>query len=111
MDYFQTLIERYPVLEPVKGDIKAAFNILSESFTNGGKLLLAGNGGSSADAEHIVGELMKSFVKKRSVPDSFADDIKKVDAEIAGYLIPRLQCGLPAISLTGHASLKALDQE
>jgi D-sedoheptulose 7-phosphate isomerase len=105
MEHLQKLIERYPVLESVKGDIKAAFDILSESFANGGKLLIAGNGGSSADAEHITGELMKNFVKKRKLPGSFAESIKNIDSEIADYLIPRLEPGLPAISLTGHASL------
>jgi D-sedoheptulose 7-phosphate isomerase len=105
MEQLQILIGRYPVLEPVKNDIKAAFDILAESFANGGKLLGAGNGGSCADAEHIVGELMKSFVKKRKLSGSLAEKLKKIDSEIADYLIPRLEPGLPAISLTGHASL------
>ena len=105
MDYLQQLTERYPLLEKVKADINAAFNIMAESFANGGKLLIAGNGGSAADAEHIVGELMKSFVKKRALPDSFISSISNVDSEIAQYLIPRLQPGLPAIALSGHVSL------
>jgi len=105
MDYLQQLAERYPQLEPVKPDINAAFDIIAESFIRGGKLLIAGNGGSAADAEHIVGELMKSFVKRRCLPEEFTSSIEKVDAEIAQYLIPRLQPGLPAISLSGHASL------
>ena len=105
MDYIQQLIERYPQLAPIRSDIMTAFNILIESFSRGGKLLIAGNGGSSADSEHIVGELMKNFVKKRSLPDSFATNIKKIDSEISQYLIPLLQPGLPAISLSGHNSL------
>ena len=105
MDYLQQLKERYPSLESVKNDIAAAFDIIANSYTNGGKLLIAGNGGSAADAEHIVGELMKSFSKKRKLPGSFITDIKKVDPEIAEYLIPRMQPGLPAIALSGHASL------
>jgi len=105
MDYLQQLTGRYPQLEPVKENINAAFNIIAECFANGGKLLIAGNGGSAADAEHIVGELMKSFVKKRSLPGEFVANISNVDPEIAQYLIPRLQPGLPAIALTGHTSL------
>jgi len=105
MDHIQHLISRYPQLEPVKDDIKKAFDIITESYTKGGKLLIAGNGGSASDAEHIAGELMKTFAKKRTLPDSFVTDIEKVDAEIAAYLIPRLQPGLPAIALSGHASL------
>jgi D-sedoheptulose 7-phosphate isomerase len=105
MDYLQQLIERYPRLEPVKRDIYAAYETIAESYANGGKLLIAGNGGSAADAEHIVGELMKSFVKKRNRPPDFREKLKEVNPEIAGYLIERLQSGLPAISLSGHASL------
>ena len=105
MGHLQELIERYPRLESARQDIKAAFEAIAESFANGGKLLIAGNGGSAADAEHIAGELMKSFAKKRELPDSFIADMAKVDSEIAQYLIPRLQPGLPTIALSGHASL------
>jgi D-sedoheptulose 7-phosphate isomerase len=105
MDYIQQLIERYPKLESVKNDISAAFDIIAASYEDGGKLLIAGNGGSASDAEHIAGELMKTFSKKRNLPNPFIDDIKKVDTEIAEYLIPRLQPGLPTIALSGHASL------
>ena len=105
MDYLQQLIERYPQLQSTGGNIQAAFDIIAESFTCGGKLLIAGNGGSASDAEHIVGELMKEFVKKRKLPDSFISEVGAIDPEIAGFLIPRLQPGLPAIALSGHASL------
>jgi D-sedoheptulose 7-phosphate isomerase len=105
MDYLQQLIGRYPQLAPLKGDIGAAFEIIAQTFSDGGKLLIAGNGGSAADAEHIAGELMKTFVKKRTLPDSFVSEINKIDPEIANYLIPRLQPGLPTIALTGHNSL------
>jgi D-sedoheptulose 7-phosphate isomerase len=105
LDYIQQLIQRYPTLESVKNEISAAFGIIANSYANGGKLLIAGNGGSASDAEHIAGELMKTFEKKRNLPDSFVFDIKKVNVEIAEYLIPRMQPGLPAIALSGHASL------
>jgi len=105
MDYIQQLIHRYPALESIKSDINAAFDIIANSYTNGGKLLIAGNGGSASDAEHIAGELMKTFAKERNLPESFITDIKKVDPEIAEYLIPRMQPGLPTIALSGHASL------
>jgi len=105
MDYIQQLIRRYPVLDSVKDDISAAFDIIANSYANGCKLLIAGNGGSASDAEHIAGELMKTFEKKRTLPDSFVMNIKKVNLEIAEYLIPRMQPGLPTIALSGHASL------
>jgi len=105
IEYLNTLISRYPSLESVKGNVSAAFDIIADSYTKGGKLLIAGNGGSASDAEHIAGELMKTFEKKRTLPDSFIMDIKKVNIEIAEYLIPRMQPGLPTIALSGHASL------
>jgi D-sedoheptulose 7-phosphate isomerase len=105
MDYLQQLIDRYPSLETARSDISAAFEIIVNSYKNGGKLLIAGNGGSASDAEHIAGELMKTFAKKRELPGSFIADVAAVDAEIAQYLVPRLQPGLPAIALSGHASL------
>ena len=105
MDYLQQLMQRYPQLEPIKGDIKNAYLILADAFSGGGKLLIAGNGGSSADGEHITGELMKSFVKKRKVPVEFINNVKKIDPETAHYLENSLEAGLPTISLTGHASV------
>ena len=105
MNHIQQLTERYPQLVSLTKDINAAFDIISESFSNNGKLMIAGNGGSAADAEHMVGELMKNFIIKRKLPASFVSEIKAVDSEIAQYLIPRLQPGLPAIALSCHASL------
>ena len=105
MDYLQQLIERYPRLESLENNINYACQTIIDSFTNGGKLLIAGKGGSAADSEHIVGELMKSFVKKRKLPESFIKRIESYDSEIANYLVSRLQPGLPAISLSSHVSL------
>ncbi|HIT41890.1 MAG TPA: SIS domain-containing protein, partial [Candidatus Caccovicinus merdipullorum] len=64
-----------------------------------------GNGGSSADSEHIVGELMKGFCKKRQVPEAFAGKLMEADKERGKYLAEKLQQGLPAIALTGHTAL------
>jgi len=105
MDHLQQLIQRYPQLESVSKDIETAFETLVDCYKKGGKLLIAGNGGSASDAEHIAGELMKTFTKKRALPETFISDIKNIDSQIAQYLIPRMQPGLPAIALSGHASL------
>ena len=59
--HIDLLCERYPALKIVESDIAMAYQVLECSYKNGGKLLVAGNGGSAADAEHIVGELMKGF--------------------------------------------------
>ena len=68
------LCERYPALESVKEEIVEAYFLLAESYKNGGKLLVAGNGGSAADAEHIVGELMKGFKLPRKPQAEFAEN-------------------------------------
>jgi D-sedoheptulose 7-phosphate isomerase len=107
MDYLQQLTDRYPSLNGIRDNIYKAYELLVKIFRSGGKLLVAGNGGSAADSEHIVGELMKSFVKKRRLPDDYISRLEKTDFEIAQYLIPRIQPGLPAISLTGHNGLSS----
>ena len=105
MEYLEELTERYPVLEAVKEDILGAYEILRQCYENGGKVLIAGNGGSCADSEHIVGELMKGFVKRRPVSDEFAGTLKEADPERGAALAASLQGGLAAISLTGHPGL------
>ena len=105
MKYIDQLIERYPSLSVCKKDIEDAANALIESFKNGGKLLVAGNGGSCADSDHITGELLKSFCKKRLPSDDFISQIKKIDEETGSYLSDKLQGSLPAIALTNNTAL------
>lgn len=105
MNYLDELIERYPVLSVVRPQIEKAYELLWHCYENGGKLLIAGNGGSCADAEHIVGELMKGFVKRREVPETFAKKLFEVNPSLGSELGEKLQRGLPAIALTGHAGL------
>lgn len=99
------LTERYPVLEAVRRQIAEAYQALEDCYENGGKLLIAGNGGSCADAEHIVGELMKGFVKRRSLPDELQERMKVADAEHGERLAASLQGGLKAIALNSHPGL------
>ncbi|WP_394523301.1 D-sedoheptulose-7-phosphate isomerase [Lacrimispora sinapis] len=105
MNYLEELLERYPALACVKAEILNAYHILESCYENGGKLLIAGNGGSCADAEHIVGELMKGFVKPRTVSEEFAKKLTEADPERGKELAQKLQGGLPAIALTGHPGL------
>ena len=67
MKHIDLLVERYPSLESEKNSIISAYLLLEECYVNGGKLLVAGNGGSAADAEHIVGELMKGFKRMKVI--------------------------------------------
>jgi D-sedoheptulose 7-phosphate isomerase len=99
------LIQRYPVLESIQKDIAEAFKLLENCFRNGGKLLIAGNGGSAADAEHIVGELMKNFGIDRMRDGAYAKRLCETDTAKGAFLATQLQRALPAIALTGHISL------
>lgn len=99
------LIKRYPILVRVREDIDVVYGILERCYENGGKLLIAGNGGSAADAEHIVGELMKGFVKRRPVTEEMKEALEKADPVRGKELSEKLQGGLPAIALVDHAAL------
>ena len=101
----RNLVERYPILKACEESIARAFNILSDSFHNGGKLLVAGNGGSCADSEHIVGELMKGFKKRRPIESSLIEKLISIDPIKGKELGEKIQCGLPAIALNGHPGL------
>lgn len=103
--HIQLLITRYPQLESIKEDIINAFFVFEECYENSGKLLIAGNGGSAADAEHIAGELMKSFRIKRSVSEEFAFKLKQADPIRGEALAEKLECALPAIPLTAHEAI------
>lgn len=99
------LRERYPDLEPTIASIEEGYGQLSNTFHNGGKLLICGNGGSAADSDHIVGELMKAFERRRRISDDLRQRLRQQDSQSGVYLADRLQGALPAISLSSHAAL------
>lgn len=105
MRYIDQLVERYPLLGGCHEDIRKAAQALVSTFESGGKLLVAGNGGSCADSDHIVGELLKGFCKTRPVPQELADRMRGIDEEAAAYLSCRLQGALPAIALANNGAL------
>ncbi len=96
---FEELFKRYSCLENCKKDIYSAFELFVSCYDNGGKILCCGNGGSAADCDHFVGELMKGFLKKRSL----SDNEKKLFED--KYIADSLQKGLSAISLCSHSAL------
>ena len=105
-DHLHRLIERYPALAACRDDLRAALDGLTEVFHAGGKLLLCGNGGSASDCEHIVGELMKSFLKSRPLPATETEKIVAAGgADLGGEIAGRLQGALPAVALTSCISL------
>ena len=89
------LFKTYPMLETCKKEIEGALNLIISTYKNGGKILVCGNGGSAADSEHIVGELMKGFMLKREVKDK----------RIPETLTKKLQGSLPAISLVSQVGV------
>jgi len=101
----QQLLNRYSNLSFLEEQIRNATKIIINSYKNGGKVLVCGNGGSSSDADHIVGELMKSFEGQRPLNAELRDSMKKLFPERGSILAEKLQQGLPAVSLTVHNAL------
>lgn len=97
-EHLGALLERHPALAECRAEIEAAFVLLRDVFRSGGRLLLCGNGGSAADAEHIAGELLKGFVRRRPLEGACARRL--------GDLAPHLQGALPCVPLTGFLSLR-----
>lgn len=103
--HIDNLIKRYPQLKTIQKEIVDAYFILEECYKKNGKLLIAGNGGSAADAEHIAGELMKRFRVPRPVPIEFATRLKQIDPIRGKNLADNLECSLMAIPLVAHEAL------
>lgn len=103
--HMDLLIKRYPALDECKKDIRKAYIVMEECYESSGKLLIAGNGGSAADAEHIAGELMKRFKVPRPVTEEFADTLKLVDPDRGRQLAENLERTLMAIPLVAHEAL------
>ena len=99
------LIARYPILTPIKADIQKAAEMMLETYRAGGKILVCGNGGSCADSDHIVGELMKGFLGKRRMDPQQQERFRDALGEEAQELIEKLQCGIPAISLPSQSAV------
>lgn len=98
-------LKRYPVLSKSEESILSAFFELENCYRKGKKLLVAGNGGSSSDAQHMVGELMKGFTDKRPLTMKRQQALLNADAGYGKYLAENLQGALPAIALCGHTAL------
>lgn len=105
MAYLDSLTERYPELKEQRENISRAYGILEKAYANRGKLLVAGNGGSAADAEHIVGELMKGFVNPRKLNDQELRKLEQADPQNGRAIGEKLQGALPAIAVVDHVAL------
>lgn len=97
-----SLCARYPALQACEEQLRAAYELLAAAYRDSQKLLVCGNGGSAADSEHIVAELMKGFLKRRPISAAHTAQLEGAGGrEIAG----RLQGALAAISLPSQMSL------
>ena len=101
----EELIRRYPQLDVCKKDIEKAYLLLQKTYDKNGKLLIAGNGGSAADSEHIAGELMKRFKITRPIGKEFAEKLMKIDPDRGERLVKNLEMPLRAIPLTSHIAI------
>ena len=105
MDYISQLTERYPILKVNENAIRGFCDALIRCYESGGKLLVCGNGGSCADAEHITGELMKGFLKKRPLSEERKAQMTADVPQLEGIDLGKLQQGLPAITLNSGVAL------
>lgn len=103
--YIENLVTRYPRLAEIKVQMTEAYHVMEDAYTSGYKLLIAGNGGSAADSEHIAGELMKSFRMPRPVGDAFAEKLISIDPDRGAHLAAHLERSLMTIPLAAHEAL------
>lgn len=99
------LMERYPALESCKADIEHAAELMLSAYRAGGKIMVCGNGGSCADSDHIVGELMKGFLQKRPMNQAQREAFSNTLGDDAKELVEKLQGGIPAISLPAQGAV------
>jgi len=99
------LLKRYLALQGCERELEAAFDLLVAAYQSGNKLLICGNGGSAADSEHMVAELMKGFLKRRPIPALHATQLEQTGGPAGQAIASRLQGTLAAISLPSQVSL------
>ena len=110
LEQYERLFHRYPALDGLRGSVMEAYLLLRGCYSRGGKLLIVGNGGSCADAGHIVGELMKGFYLKRPFPEEKRAAIAAQTESLLPGTAELLQQALPAIDLTQHGALSTAVQ-
>ncbi len=105
MGHLTRLTERYPTLEECRDHVYTAYLMLESTVAQDGLILACGNGGSSADSDHIVGELMKGFYSRRTVTAAKREAFLSQFPDEGSVLADNLQGAIRAISLTAHAAL------
>lgn len=105
IQFCQHFFDLHQDLLPLKANLWNVCEVILKVYQNGGKVLICGNGGSCADGDHIVGELMKGFLLKRPLNQEIQNKFKQNYGAEGASIAEKLQCGLPAISLNAHAAL------
>lgn len=100
-----SIFERYVCLDVCRESMETGVKMMCETYKKGGKILVCGNGGSCADSEHIVGELMKGFVLERKIPQADAEKIRNLLGDEADIFVENLQRGVPAFSLCSQTGV------
>ena len=103
-DCLSEFCKRYPVLTSQAENIELAAKTIIQCYENNGKLIACGNGGSASDSAHIVGELMKGFIKKRKLSESMRIHLQSNNPNISNEMLDSLQIGLPAINLSENSA-------
>jgi len=103
---FDELLSRYPNLTVCKDEIQSAYSIMEDCYKGGGKVMICGNGGSSSDSGHIVGELMKGFLLRRPVCKKTKAALTALYGEEGTFLADNLQGALSAIDLTAQSAIQ-----
>lgn len=103
--HIDLLVQRYPRLKSITPSIISAYEVMEQAYSMDHKLLVAGNGGSAADSEHIAGELMKRFKSPRPVTSDFAKKLCEIDSVRGPQLSKNLERSLMAIPLVAHEAL------
>lgn len=103
--FIRMLIERSPEFAHLESPLIQCTEMLERCVRSGGKILTCGNGGSAADAEHIVGELMKGFLLPRELQPQKRIALEEMHSDIGVELAMHLQQAIPAISLVAGVSL------
>ena len=102
---FEQLLIDYPALDAGKGQIEQAFFMLRQTAGSNGVIYVCGNGGSAADSEHIVGELMKSFKRRRGLSSQEKEAFEACCGKAGRKLAECLEHSIPAVSLVSQVGI------
>jgi D-sedoheptulose 7-phosphate isomerase len=99
------LTTRYQSLAKLESDIDSALQLMYRCYLNGNTIFTCGNGGSAADSEHIVGELMKGFKSKRTIKEEHIQAFESMYPNDSLGFEKNLQQGIPSVSLVSNSAL------